>query len=875
MKGAYWKGKFDVLAFLWRDFLGNRGSRPLHLLAASLFLGVLLIAACTGLLALIRDGIASEERQLFGGDVEFDVREPLQPEVLEWLGQQGTVSRMVEMRTMVGTQNDDFTVVELLSVDQNYPLYGTVQFEPSMSLQQATAESGAAIDPALAQDLGIEPGDVLTIGTTTVTVRAVVQNQPDRAFSADVRGPPILVSQETLNATGLVTPMSLVEYEYRVRLEGPDIDPAKGIHGNTDDFIDKWRNAFPDSTAELTTVEQRNDRVSDRLNEVAAVLMLIAVATLLVGGLGVANGVSAWLHSRRQDLATLSAIGARDGWRSRVMVSEVLLVAALSSGVAALLGVLIAFVLSRTLAGGLPVSTSPQLLFKPALLSMAFGTLAALAFAAPNLARSLSTPPARLLRGDTGQDVRTPLSTAAKFVCLMLAVASALALIALLPDRIIGVGFVIAMILLYLALSGLVVLIKRFANRVVRSGRLDQHFAARRALAGLDQPGSALRPLLLSLGIATTLLVAATIVIVAMLRLLGDTVPARAPALAFYDIQAPEIAAFRETVAGAPGVTDVQTVPLVLGRLTRVNGESLLERDEASEALEANDEHKLGYRIERVDNVRATSGSFWTEDYSGPPQVAMEDREAGQVGVEVGDQLSFTILGETVDVELVAIYAQGNFETRFWFEALFSPGVLDPFITRYVGVAYQDSPVGNDGEKSADENLQAASSDLDIAAANEIAGEFPSVVTIRTARGLASARRILNAAALAVTIVAITSLLASLLVLASVVAANRQRQLREAAILHAIGSRHNSLMRALGIEYLLLGVVVALFAAVIGGLLGTLVATTWLELPVGPVTWLSGWGVAFAIVVACLGAGALWVSRSLSASPARLLRAIA
>ncbi len=862
-----------MIAFLWRDFLGNRGSRALHLLAASLFLGVLLIAACTGLLALIRDGIANEERQLFGGDVEFDVREPLQPEVLDWLDGQGTVSRLVEMRTMLGTENSDFTVVELLSVDANYPLYGTVQFEPAMSLQEATEDFGAAIDPALANDLGLAKGDAVTLGNATVTVRAIVQNQPDRAFSADVRGPPVLVSQETLDATGLVTPMSLVEYEYRLRLEGPGIEPGSRVYGDTGRFIDDWRNAFPDNTAELTTVEQRNDRVSDRLNEVAAVVLLIAVATLLVGGLGVANGVAAWLHSRREDLATLSAIGARDGWRSRVIVIEVLLVAAITSSVAAILGALVAYVVSRSLSGGLPVSTSPLLLMPPALISIAFGTLAALAFAAPNLARSLATSPARLLRGDTDNDIRAALSTRARIVCVVLAVCAALALVALLPDRVIGLGFVVSMLLLYVALSVLVVLIRKAAKRIVRSGRIDGQFASRRALAGLNQPGSPLRPLLLSLGIATTLLVAATIVIVAMLRLLGDTVPARAPALAFYDIQSPDIAAFEETVANAPGVTDVQTVPLVLGRLTAVNGEPLLERSEASEALEANDEHKLGYRVERVDNVRATSGELWSSDYAGPPLVAMEDREAGQIGVEVGDRLSFTISGETLDARLVAIYAQGNFETRFWFEALFSPGVLDRFITRYVGVAYQDK---QSAEASAGSNAtESMTNTIDIAAANAIANDFPAVVTIRTARGLASARRILNAAALAVTIVAVTSLLASLLVLASVVAANRQRQLREAAILHAIGSRHHSLMHALGIEYLLLGSVVALFAGIVGGLLGTLVATTWLELPVGPVTWLSGWGVAFAIVLLCLGAGAIWVSRSLSASPAKLLRDLA
>jgi len=858
-----------MFSFLWRDLNGNRGSKPLRLLATSLFLGVLLISACTGLLALIRDGIAGEERQLFGGDIELDVREPLNAETLAWVSDRGVVSRLTELRTMIGTQDDDFTVIELQSVDENYPLYGTVQFEPSINLQDATANFGAAIDPALAIDLNLNVGDTVIVGEIELTVRAIIQNQPDRTFSADVSGPPVLVSQDTLNATGLITPTSLVDYEYRVRLEGPDIDPARGVHGDTSQFIEDWRNAFPEDTAELNTVEDRSDRVSDRLNEVAAVLLLLAVATLLVGGLGVANGVAAWLHSRREDLATLSAIGARDGWRTRVMVIEVLLVAAITSAVAALLGAVIAYVLSRSLAGGLPVSTSPLLLLKPTLISLLFGTLAALAFASPNLARSLSTAPARLLRGDTEHDVRAPLSGRAKAVCLALGVAAAIALIALVPDRIIGIGFVVSILLLYFALSTVVKLVRKTARRIVQSGRIDKHFSTRRALAGLDQPGSPLRPLLLSLGIATTLLVAATIVIVSMVRLLDNTVPERAPALAFYDIQAPDVSAFESSVLNAPGVTDVSTVPLVLGRLSKVNGESLLNRVEASEALEANDEHKLSYRLERIDNVRATSGEFWPSDYQGPALVAMEDREAVQIGVAVGDILSFSILGKTLQAELVAIYAQGNFETRFWFEALFSPGALDEHITRYVGVAYQDKV-----NASTDSLLSSNSTPIDIAAANAIATDFPAIVSIRTARGLNAAKRILNAAALAVSLVAITSLLASLLVLASVVAANRQRQLQEAAILHAIGSRHGSLMRALGIEYLILGTVVAIFSTVIGCVLGTLVATKWLELPVGPITWMSGTAVAIAIVILCLGAGALWVSRSLSVSPAQLLREV-
>lgn len=853
----------SLLRFLWRDLVGHWRSRPLRLLATSLFLGVLLISACTGLLALVRDGIASEERQLFGGDVELDVRDPLSDAELEWIDERGTVSRLIELRTMLGTNDDEFTVVELQSVDEHYPLYGSVRFEPAISLQEATNDFGAAIDPALAFDLNLKRGDKVSIGATELTITAIIQGQPDRALSANISGPPVLVSAETLDATGLVTPTSLVDYEYRVRLEGDGVNPAQGVFGDTDVFIEQWRAAFPNSTAELNTVEDRNDRVTERLNEVAAVLLLIAVATLLVGGLGVSNGVAAWMHSRREDLATLSAIGARDGWRAKTMVLEIALVAAIASTVAAMLGAGIAFLVSRSLAGGLPVSTSPSLLLWPTLISIAFGTLSALAFASPNLARDLSTSPATLLRGDTDQDNRAPLSFFAKLICSLLAIAAAAALIAIVPDRLIGIGFVVAMMALYFALSALVLAIRRLSRRLVQSGRFDKHFAARRAFAGLDQPGSPLRPLLLSLGIATTLLVAATVVIVAMLQLLNNTVPERSPTLAFYDIQQPDVDAFRTAVSNAPGVTEVQLLPLVLGRLTAVNGSPLSIREEASEALEANDEHKLSYRLDRVDNISATSGELWPNDYSGKPLVAMEDREAGQIGVQVGDTLSFTVFGQTFDAELVAIYAQGNFETRFWFEALFSPGVLDEYITRYVGVAFQaGETIANDGTP------------VDIAAANAISSEFPTVVTIRTSRGLAEARRILNAAALAVSLVALTSLIASLLVLASVVAANRQRQLREAAILHAIGSRHKSLMQALGIEYLLLGSVVSVFAAIVGCILGALVAVYWLELPVGLTTWFSGAVVAVAIASLCLAAGAVWVARSLSISPAQLLREV-
>ena len=49
----------------------------------------------------------------------------------------------------------------------------------------------------------------------------------------------------------------------------------------------------------------------------------------------------------------------------------------------------------------------------------------------------------------------------------------------------------------------------------------------------------------------------------------------------------------------------------------------------------------------------------------------MEDREADQLELKIGDQLEFTILGKAISAELVAIYSQRRFEARFWLQGIF------------------------------------------------------------------------------------------------------------------------------------------------------------------------------------------------------------
>lgn len=833
-----------LLALLWRDLIGSGTLRSLWVFCACLLLGITLIAACSSLLRLVEDGLATQQREIFGGDLVVSARQPLPAEQREWLDANAEVSLLTELRTMLGTETGEFTVVELQSVDDRYPLYGQVSLQPALDLQSAVQQSaegvwGAVYDPVLATRYGLAVGQRVAVGSIQLELRAEIVEQPDRSLNANTRGPPLIIDAGALEATGLQGPTSLVDYDYRIRTDRP-----------ASDFRAQLREAFPEADVEVRTLADRSELIARRLDQVASVLLLVGLTTLFIGGLGVANSIAAWIATKRATLATLQALGARE-WQIGVVFSgQVLLLALLSSTVGALIGSSIAWFASRTLASALPVSSDVFGLFWPTLLAVAFGVFSAITFALPGLGRTLASEPVVLLRGASQIDTHLPSAYRRLFSVLVAATLSLMLL--LLPDPLVGLAFIAVAGLLVLMLDGLIIGLRSCVRKLRGMRLLEGRFPLQIATANLYRPGNTLRAMLLSLGSALTLLTAAALVISATLESLGSTVPERSPSMIFYDVQAAQQPAFANTLEALSGYESHVLAPLVLGRMTHINGEPIAGRTDAEQAEEANDEHKLSYRNSSIDNTTIDRGAWWPDDYDGPTLVAFEDREADQLGLEVGDRLRFSILGEELEAELAAIYSQARFETRFWLEGVFSASALDPWITRYIGSVHLEP-----GQ--------------DIEAMRTLGTEFPNVVTIRTSLLLANARGMLQAAALAVGLVGAISLTASILVMSSVIAATTQRRVYESAIMHAIGARHSALRSSLFLEYLLMALILTLFASVAGGFIAWAVLEYWLKLAQAGL-WVKAIAVSLIGSTVCLTGGALWLMRSLRASPALLLR---
>ncbi|MDG2269661.1 MAG: ABC transporter permease, partial [Alphaproteobacteria bacterium] len=305
------------------------GTRGFRIFIACLALGVAAIAAVGSTRAMLEESISTDSREILGGDLLIDiVHRPATPDERSAMDESGIVAASAEMRAMARAENARATrtLVELKTVEDTYPLYGALETAPALPraalLDQSNGLWGAAAAPELLTRLGISVGDVLQIGDARFEVRAAIRQEPDRVGGSGLfsLGPRVLISAAALPDTALVQPGSLIHYNYRVRL------PANVPAG---DFIETLNTDFPDAGWRIRTLDESSPQLTRLIGRVTLFLSFVGLTALLVGGVGVANAVRAWLEGKTGSIATLKCIGAPRALVFRVYLLQVLALAML------------------------------------------------------------------------------------------------------------------------------------------------------------------------------------------------------------------------------------------------------------------------------------------------------------------------------------------------------------------------------------------------------------------------------------------------------------------------------------------------------------------------------------------------------------------
>ena len=807
-----------------------------------LALGVAAIAGVGSLSQALVAGLDADARLLLGGDVEVRLtHREATPEQRLWLEGQGRLSHIVEMRAMARADGGERSLVELKAVDGDYPLYGAVRLEPSVPLERALGVVdgvwGVAAEPSLLRKLGVGVGDRLKVGELSYQVRAEIAREPDRGADAFVLGPRLLVAEASLDGTGLVQEGSLIRYAYRLALPIGRTPVA---------FRAASEARFPDAGWRLRDVRNGATSLRTFLDRMRLFLTLVGLTALLVGGVGVANAVKAYLDGRTASIATLKGLGAPAGLVFRAYLAQVMALALLGVAAGLIVGAGAPLALGGLLRQFLPFEARLGVYPGPLLLAGAFGLLTALAFSLWPLARAREVSAAALLRGPGATlGGRRPrlgylLGIVAAFAALAaLAVATA-------DRRDFAAWFVVGSLGAFALFAAAAQGVTWLARRAPRPGRPD----LRLALANLHRPGAPTVSIVLSFGLGLSVLVAVGLIQGNLSRQVTERIPAAAPAFFFIDIQPDQAEAFRRIASETPGVGEVREVPSLRGRIVAVGGIPVGRVQAAPNvAWVLRGDRGLTYAAEKPENAEVVAGEWWPADYAGPPLISLDAEAAAGLGVGLGDTLTLTVLGREITGTIASLRHIDWSSFGINFVIMFSPGALEGAPHTYLATAR--------AEPEAETPLETAVTDA-----------FPNVTAIRVREALEAANRILENIGIAIRATAAITLLAGVLVLAGAIAAGHRRRIYDAVVMKVLGARRRDVLRAYALEYLMLGAAAAALASLVGSVAAWVVIVhvmnaDWIWLP-GTVAATAGVSL---VVTMAFGLGGAWAALGHKAAP--------
>lgn len=834
-----------LLKLVLRELRGGLAGFGIFL--GCLALGVGAIASVGSTSRALNDGLSDAGSRILGGDMSFSLmhREASDAERGE-LERFGQVSSIAILRAMA-LSGEDAALVEIKAVDGQYPAVGEVETEPVLPLEDVFRPVGgvygAAADMALFERLGLKPGDTVRIGDMTMQLRTRLMSEPDKLGAGIGFGPRLLMSQEALRASGLLQPGSLVRWTYRLGLERADISAARA-------GIDR---ALPQVGWEVRTRDKADPRFSKEVERFSQFLTLVGLTALLVGGVGVANAVNAYVERKRISFAILKSIGAPGGLAVTVYFVTVLAIAAIGVAIGCIVGMALPFVVASLFGNMIPVPLNPAIAWDEIGLAACYGFLIAVVFAVAPLGRMHDTPVSSLFR----EEIMPGRQALRKRYWLVLGVC-VVALIGIsivtAYDRKVALIFICAAAAAFAVLRSVSLIAMGLARRMPRS----RNAVLRLAMTNIYRPGALTSSLVLSLGLGITLLVTLSVVDANLRNELTRVMPEKAPNFFFLDIPAARIGEFDALLDGlAPGVK-IERVPNMRGRIVLLKDRptgSVTPPPDVSWVLEG--DRGITYSDAIPDGSRLAAGEWWQKDYKGKPLVSFEGRIAEALGLTIGDEITINVLGRNITATVA------NLRTVDWrslginFVMVFSPNTFAGAPHTHLATAVLPHELSNPEEEAKILRM--------------VAKEFPSVTTVRVKDQLQAFGTLVEQLLFAVRGVSVIALAASLMVLAGALAANQRARLYDAVILKTLGATRRRLMSVYLVEYGFLGAITAVFGALVGILAAYFIITQSMKLTFSPLLWGAAGTASIAVIfVVFLGLSGTW--RILRQKPAAVLK---
>lgn len=826
-----------TLRLAWRLARGQRAR--VWLLIACIALGVC-ARVCVGSFSGALDrALTREARPLLGADVEIVSNQPLTPtqetDLQALLPAQARSAQQVRFTTMaLSEESGRARSVEVRAVDVGYPLYGNVVVAPGSLEQLYDSEAVTFVQAELLDQLSLSVGGSVRLGAENFRIAGVIREEPGQGANMFAMGPRVLIARARLGDTGLDGGGARLRYARLVAL------PEENLTGLVDALRQRWQlpehiitgmggRIENENGLGVRTAAQASSSSARIYQRVGDFLGIIALAALLLGGIGVASLVRGYLAEQRDTVAILQVLGATPRRVIMIFLWQSAIIGAVGGVVGAIAGSALENLLMILGRNFLPIAGDVGIDLPAIAWGIVLGFGVSVGFASIALAGVHGMRPAAVFRDDRankGGRWRTLVLTAFLMAAVMIVAAHETHSWRVGP-MMVGVlvfgGFLIALIG-WLAL--------KIPLRLARLTLGSRAFALRHGLGNLTRPG--FRPL------------AAVVAIALAAQLLGIMASYRAslsaelssgsndqrPGWFILGLETDQVTDFTTMVRSTSDVEPLLS-PMVMARLKGINDSKAQAENGATPEAERDRfmrgrEQRLSWRTSLGPDETIVSGTWMSAD-STMIEASLEQRFASNIGAHLGDMLTLDIQGVPLQAKVTSMRSVRWANLRPNFFILLSSHALKDAPQSWIAAV----PRMTDG--------RAATFVM------TLAKTYPNVTSFDVGELGEKLFVVIERIDLAVRFLGWFCLGAGILVLVGIgIGTGRQRR-GDAALLAVLGGTRRTLAISICTEFSALGAIAGVCGLVLGMVHARLVLTTMLDLRL-VVPW-TEFGITLAAIV--------------------------
>lgn len=775
----------------------RNGPRFALLFVLNMSLGLLGFIALDALKRNFDDRLQDSAKTLMGADLSISARRPISDIELKGATDKlppGTLSqKMVSFYTMAAA-GDLSSLVELRSIEDQYPYYGDIVLEQHDSHRKAAPLSAGPtlwVAPEIALKLNVKVGSEVSIGQQKFTVADIVKEDTATSVGAGM-APRVYMNAKYLSATGLMAIGNTATHSMLYQLPpGVDIQAQ----------LKELKSAIPDPSIRVKSYQEAGQDNGRMLNYLSDYLGLVALVAFSLAGIGAAYLYRDYFDRRSSSLAVLISLGLTHNKALVLYLYQLIFLGVLSAIISSLLALgLIPLFLSLVKEFS-PVSLSAYLPWQTVAIAIVLGGLGSILICLPILQRLRHLNPSLLFHEQNAPSEGVKSREWIAYLPVLIAFYG----LSVWQAHSFKVGS------LFFGLSVLVVVIfaiigwlfLNFAKSFKRSRILPLRIAS---LFLRSHPASTISAFV-AIGLGSTLINLIPQLQGSLLRELANPDGQKLPSYFLFDIQEDQVNDLRALLKTL-GADPQTTSPMIMARLVQTNGAAFArEADDSMETRENEREQNsrnrgvnLSYRDHLARGETLVDGVFFSKPYTGEGigEVSLETNYASRLKLKLGDTVKFDVQGLEIEAKVTSFrqVKWNTFEPNFFI--VLQPGVID------------------DAPKTFLMNIPDLPIEKKVKTQQEIVKAFPNISIIDVTSLIAKITGIVQQMALILNVMAYLTTFTGMLVIYSIAQHQALARRWDHNLLKILGAEFPVLKRASAIEFISISGLAGLLGAGIG-----------------------------------------------------------